>query len=251
MYEIEFVIPVNNTEPTYKKRLADFKKIGLLNMPKDKKIKVVLLAKKQTISPRVKKGWPKNCDLVIKEHDNDLHIFKLCEYYLDLKKFNSKWYVTVDDDSVTNIGGLINSLSNYSLINPVYLSTPYTYDKVMKTLEIKIVEKLKLLHFLKNDWSHDWESHYINRAAMIQILKNPNNRKYIRKRKKTLSGFTDQFMNYASKIAGINPIVSNFSSPHAEIDNFSLFNGHLDHIHYVAHDYKNTDVFINWFKNNS
>jgi hypothetical protein len=250
MYEAEFVIPINNTIEKYRQRLLDFKRIGLMNIPPNKKIKVVLLAQKGTVSPKVTRGWPANCDVMTQECGNDFHVFKLCNYYLKLQDLDSKWYCTVDDDSVTNVGGLLNSLSDYSHQKKVYLSTPYYYNDSGKTLEIRILEGLGLLGRLKGKWDHDWESHFISRAAMKEILARPANKKYIRMRKQILDGYTDQFMSYAAKIAGITPIEAYFSSSQSEVDNFSLFGGKLDHIHYVAHDYKNIDVFKNWVNHN-
>jgi hypothetical protein len=249
MYEIEFAIPVVTSQKLYRRRLADFKKIGLLNIPKDKQIKVVLLATKGT-PPRIAKGWPENCDVVIQEYNNVFHVHKLCLYHLQMRTFDSKWYVMVDDDSVTNVQGLIESLSAYDHDSEVYLSTPYEYESPMLTMELKLLHRLGLLDMLDGYWNHDWESHYVSRMGMINIMKNPLNRNYIRKRSKVMDGYSDQFLNYAAKIAGITPIEAHFSSSQSEIDRFSLFGGNLDHIHYVSHDYKNTEVFKLWADNN-
>jgi Fringe-like len=260
-YDLEFVISIANGIPLYRDRLLDFKEYGLLNIPKDKKIKVVLLAKES--NRNVKKGWPDNCHVSVNRFENELHVHKLCNYYMSKKIFNSKWYVGVDDDSTTDVGGLIETLSKYNFNNEIYLSTPYKYNvnekgwpcdrgvcKQTATLELKILKQLGIIKNINKQWDHDWESHYISRSALMKITKNPINRKYITHRATILDGYSDHFLPYASKIAGIVPIDANyFSIPFDDVGNFSLFGGPFNHIHYLSHDYGNIKNFKKMINN--
>lgn len=243
-YEMEFVVPVINTDFIYKQRLVDFKRIGLLNITK--KIKVVLLIKTGTAPDDIKEGWHENVDVVVNEYSNDFHAFKLCRYYLALKHFDSKWYVSVDDDSVTDVGGLLGVLSQYNFKEDIYISTPYTYREKPESIELKTLKKLRAIRYLKGNWDHDWESHFISRAALMKIVELPVNRTYIYRRSNVIDGFSDQFTAYAAKIAGVPIIPSNFSTPFDAIDRFSLFGGDLYHVHYVADDYDNIEAFNQW-----
>lgn len=246
LYEIEFLIPIVTNDPFYYRRIIEFKQIGLLNIPEDKRIKVVLLAKYNADVESLVEGWPDNCDVFVKQYINDWHVYKLCQYYLGMDNFDSKWYATIDDDSVNNVGGLIKSLSRYNYEDNIYISTPFEYYLNYLTLELKIIKRLGALHLLNEYYDHDWESHFASRASMIATLNNPISRKFIRRRGNIMDGFSDQFLPYAARIAGASTVISDFSTPHPEIHDFSLFGGKYDHIHYVSYDYGNTEIFKEW-----
>ena len=248
-YEVEFVIPVVIGHPRYGQRFRDFRRVGLLNIPDGKKVKVVLLAKKDTVGANMLSGWPKGCDVYVNEYESKSHIFKLCQYHLDINQFNSKWYAAVDDDSVTDVGGLLTVLSDYDHKKPLYFSTPYHHGDEKPMLELNLLKKLGLLRKLKGNFDTDWESHYVSRAGLMKMLRNASVRKYIDERKKIDDGFSDLFLPYSAKLSGV-PVkdASFFSTPHAERKKFTLMGGNMCHIHYISHDYNNIR-FIKQMKN--
>lgn len=246
MYELEIVLPVTLAHK-YIQRLQDFKQIGILNVKK-RKIRLVLACNKA--EKAITEGWSPDIDIKILETGHDHLVPKTCHYYFDLfnRELDSKWYMYVDDDSVTDIDGLLTRLEDYNPDVGIYLSTGMNICPVHHGIMIEhnLLREINAFHLLKGNYYNDYESHIISRTAIKKIADSDLCKLYITKRSRIHDGYVDAFLAHASKIVGVVPFLCPFTYPLHTVLEFSLFGGRFNHLHYICHDERNTEQFFKW-----
>ena len=111
-YDLEVLMPISG-KGIFGGRLFHFKKYGLLNS-ENVKIKLILLTGTEQI-PDIKEGWAENIDITTVRHFNDHPASKIYNFFAkqDPNELNADWYMRIDDDSITNVEGLMASLSEF------------------------------------------------------------------------------------------------------------------------------------------
>lgn len=233
-YDLEFIIPVC-FKPKYLERFRYFAKKGILNI-KNHKILINFLVGQEQM-PDDFYSFPDNVEVRIIKSELNHETSKLYDFYYNYKNFNqSKWIVRIDDDSFTNVDGLIKKLE---IINPnreYYFIGQHTTGSMKVTIDI--LAKHNLLHKLY-DHEHEVEIAVISNEAYKNTIE--NYREILKERSKIEAGYTDQLFCLLAKTLGIFPINMRFLTASPMIDRF--IREQLVHIHGISYDKKCGNLF--------
>ena len=121
-FDLEIALPAGLTLEKNRKRLKDFKDIGLLNI-NHYKVKLVLLVVRNIVPEYyLTYGWPAGVTPVVQYCNYEHVVPKFCSYYFGLKEYESDWYMACDDDSVTDISCMMGHLKDIGAEREIYLS---------------------------------------------------------------------------------------------------------------------------------
>lgn len=245
-YDLEIIILACKK---YQSRFRDFKKYGLLNI-KDKKIKVnIILSNSEEISD-IKENWPTGVSVHVQtEFNKNSYVQNIHNFFLNfnLEKINSRWIVKLDDDSITDVSGLVDNLDRfYNYEEPFYLAASCNrfensggFGKEYWCLpqHLDYLNKLKdykNLIFLLN---HEVECCIISSAGLKRILTNRDSLDLIRERTKVPCGCTDITLAFAAAMAKLYPIDCPFLTHLPELQKFSFVTGGIkNHIHLISRE---------------
>lgn len=244
MYDLEIAVPAETNEAYIRDRLEDYKKFGLLNI-KDRKIKLVLLCSIGNKVEFLRQGFPAGVEVDI-IHTPYKHVAQRIHYYYGnyIKPNTAKWYVRMDEDSITDVDSLMVNLENeFDHERDYHLGGEVTYD--VSELEKAIVQELGYEHWYWEDApGHEYEISVTSNSAMQKILSHENAIQYFQIRQKISDGFGDQGLCLCARMAKVPTTKVAFLSKDPELYRLSLFNGKLNHIHYTARD-QNPHIY-NW-----
>jgi len=236
-YDLELILPVSNRDK-YAQRLFDFKKCGLLNI-KDKKVRVDLLVGPE-VHKNPKEGWPNTVDVNIITDRNIQETSKIYNYLSSFKpedSIRSRWFAKFDDDSVNDVSHLVNMLDlEYDHKREYYVVTEFRQEQ--HRYEDDLLRKMGFERWFrqKNTLWHELEGSIVSQAAMKRIVENKTAMNFMKERSKILEGYSDYCLACASRICKIYPSDAYFLDKNPQIGNFSMFGGHLAHIHTISHD---------------
>lgn len=253
MYDIEFQIGVCFDMP-WMRRIYDFKKYGLVNIG-SKKVLVVLLPGQEITPSDLSQNWPENVDVkVIENKIKHSHLCsKLYNYYPiinDAIVDESRWFCKIDDDSITDVSGLVDSLD---------LEYDYQRDYVVVTCygpptEEHIYDNKEAIACGYKRWfehgeellpEHEIEGIVLSQSAMRKISKNETAKKFMLNRATIPHGYGDVALAYAARMCKIYPHRAYFMSDLPLLKNFSTLGGYLNHIHLMSDD-TNRILFNFW-----
>lgn len=236
MYDLEIAVPAETNNPEILERFVDFKKWGFQNV-NNTKIKLFLLASNDNNLDCLKDGWPSGIDVEPIKTPYKHVAQRIHHYYSEIIKSNTAhWYMRVDEDSMTDIAGLMENLER--LFDP---DRDYHINCDIEILKENI--EYRILSNLGYDWwythkktypPHDYETSVTSNAAIDRIFKNPTARSYFTLRKQFDVGHGDHGLCYAARMTKIHPTVVNFLTKEPCLYDFSSFGGHLNHIHYTG-----------------
>jgi hypothetical protein len=241
-YDIEIALPVNHTGK-YARRILDFRYCGLQNIG-NRKVRVVLLGSKAW--PQILSGWPKGVDVEQVVYPFQHVVPKLCHYYLHNIGKEARWYAVVDDDSVTDIDGMVTKLDQACNHKEV----PVIFATQRELIVNPACDHFNELGFLRNlgftlpNCYHHHESVWAARSGIFRVLEHPQARYYITKRADAHIGYGDVFLGFASVIAGVSYFNCDWSSHQPLINEFSLFGGRYNHIHFISTDNNTIGPFL-------
>jgi len=248
MYDLEILVPA---EAQMAQRFVDFKKWGLRNIG-DHKIKLVLAAACDNDLSVFEGGWPDGVDVEIAVTPYK-HVAQRIYHYYDAiaKPDTAKWYYRIDEDTMNDIGGLMNNLeSHFDHDREYHITGELNWD--VQPVERFVLEKLGFNHWYKHSDDtppHEYEMSITSNAAMKRILNDANAQKYFKLRKEIPEGFGDHGLCFCARMVKVHPTTVRFLTVRPEICKFSEFQGHFNHIHWVARD-KNACV-MNWLESMS
>jgi hypothetical protein len=234
-YDLEVVIPVCGR---FLSRLDDYKKYGLVNI-KDRKVLVNLIISGEDLEG-LEKGWHPNVSVnLVKNLDSD-YVKNMYKFYLtiDPDKILSRWFIRLDDDSCTDVDGLLSNLDLfYCCDQPYYLGHLNDFHNALIGEEGPLYQQYKHLiegyssfaSLLKNEV----ECAVLSRNALSNILKNEKAYRLLQFRAGLEGGYTDTVLAISSAIAKIYPIDCPFITYLPLINEFSLIGGVRNHIHLV------------------
>lgn len=224
----------------FKERLDDFKRYGLVNIG-HRKILLNLILSNDVILD-IESGWHENIEINVIQNECEDYVSNTYRFYAELNPENIryKWLVRLDDDSTTDIDGLVSNLEEfYDHRENFYLGTSlqnfglslqgregsayHIYSHVLGNYE-------RISRILKTEI----EFSVVSSSALKKILTNEHSLKLIRSRARVHGGHLDCVMALASAVAKLYPVEFPFSSHLPLLENFSLVGGTLNHIHMIS-----------------
>lgn len=241
MYDIEVVVPVHYAGK-YVDRIDFFKRVGLNNIG-DKKVLLNLLTGTLDV-PDIDKGWGSGIDVnVIKSNKNHV-ASKVCFYYANMKLnhyVNARWFLRVDDDSVTDISSIIDQMEKtYKWEDPVYCGTEL--NSKIEPIDLNILNDMELLDNEYNEGKiilpvyHEWEGCIISQETLRRVLENKQSVEFMKRRSNLEGGYCDIPFAIAARISDVHVTCCPYMSKRPELLNFSAFGGTLSHIHQISPD---------------
>ena len=241
MYDIEFVVSVCGKDK-YAERIPYFKKCGLFNIGSHK-VKLKILTGTDKIE-EIDTGWPENIDIQVVPGFFDVVTPKVCEYYFNLQPEEiqkSKWHVRVDDDSVTDVGHLLDCLNkSYYWQDKIYCGADH-----VNALHHCDIETMRRMELIDGEFEngrvalpvyHEWEMAVLSQSALLEILSNDDAVRFLKLRSEHKDGWCESPLSIASKIAKVPYVCCPYLTQHPMVSSLSVFGGILAHIHYIAPD---------------
>ena len=224
----------------FKSRLDDFKKYGLVNIG-NRKVLLNLLFSNEDVED-AEKGWHENIKVRVVRSDCPNYVSNIYRFYakIDPENIECRWLARVDDDSCTDVDGLVSNLDEfYDWRESFYLaSSPTEFRAALDGDEGNLFPEYshllenygRISHLLKNEI----ESGVISAFALNRIMKNEDSVNLIKFRSKLYGGYGDCVVAVAAALAKVYPIDCPFMTHLPELHNFSLVGGVLNHIHMIA-----------------
>lgn len=246
LFDLEICLPAF-LEGKWRERLRFFRQAGLLNTS-GVKTRLVLLAGTQS-EPGLKDGWPVD-EVVVVPAKTDEAPAKIYSYYLHLglgEIGQARWFLRVDDDSSTDVGGLVGSLDKcYSWSEPHHLIASGVRSDYLAQPFSEWLHELGCSHIASKYFLHDWEVSVTSQAALLRALSHPVSREILRRASHLEGNWGDIGLAICCRLAGLSPAHCSFLSDGPASADFSLFNGEKHHIHLIAPDQPEHHVgFIN------
>lgn len=136
----------------------------------------------------------------------------------------------IDDDSKTNIGGLIDFLSKFDYNKDYYFTAERVFGDADLTFtllrEYRLLDKLKKTY---SDLKHEVEVSIFSNSVLKKVLNNYG--KIIKRRSKINDGFSDQLFFYLVILSGVKTEIL----PCISCDNMlqDFLKNKLFHIHFI------------------
>lgn len=243
MYDLHFVLPIAPSTDKYRVRMETMKKYGLLNLKGRSVLLSLLVEESFRDVDTLTRGWDSRLTVNVHRipYTNVVHKHSFFARNL-MRPRIANWTVRVDDDSVTDIGALHRRLDEFDPMFPYHIIAQECGDGSSQNLWAGYISLFRRFGFSNEDmhrWNHSWEISVDSDAAIDRLCANDD----VRRMHETILEFeeskalwSDQVHCYTMRMCGVMPYVSNFLSRKPDIDSFSLFGGHLAHVHYVAPD---------------
>ena len=238
MYDLEIAVPAETNVEKILNRFTDFKKWGFLNIG-NTKIKLYLLSSLDNDPRCLATGWPEGIKVETIVTPYKEPVQRIIYYYTSIcKPDTANWYISLDEDSMTDIGGLMNNLKR--LFDP---EKEYHIGGEFEITESDIEQQI--LTSLGYDWwyehpgnypPHEHEISVTSKATIKKILKNESAMQYLTIRQEFDRGHGDHALCYCARMCKIHPFQSNFLTRNPTLTSFSLFGGQYNHIHWTARD---------------
>jgi hypothetical protein len=248
IYDLEIVLPMTGRIP---QRVMDFKKYGLVNI-KDKKVLVNIVVSNNEKIKGITEGWPDGVDVRIIEGKQPNFVPNVYGFFADLEedKFDSRWIMKMDDDSCTDVNGLVSNLDRFYDSNGLYylVATLRRFESchgsehdVFATYNQILGDYCSVIPLL----THEIECCVVSNAAIKKILSTKVSKQLLEKRREVHGGATDVALAFAACLAKVYPIDCPFLTHEPLIHEFSLLKGIRNHIHLISRD-EQGENFAGW-----
>lgn len=245
MYDLEILVPVELNDKNIARRFEDFKRFGFVNT-NGPSVKLYFAASHDNNQNSLKnlcQGWPENFDVeyFITPYK---HVSQRITFYYNkiMKADTARWYVRMDEDTRTNIAGLLKEIDKWFNHEKEY----YVVSEISK--EIQECE-YKILKMMGYDWFDEITGYDINSApiheieisitsniAIKKILSSENCRNFFETREAFADGNGDNTLVFAARMEKIYPISVPFITRNPRAIEFSLYGGKYHHIHDISRD---------------
>lgn len=242
IYDIEIFVPVCQK---YKQRIEDLKKYGIVNI-KNRKVLVSLLVEKNDEIENLETGWHQGVDVnVVRLGGN--YITNVFNFFLNIDYENprSRWVMKIDDDSATDIDGLIYNLDLFYDCNKAfYLAADlkiFDGGGPEPTVFYEYCEFMFIYKDIHRSLQHEMEACVWTIPAIKTMLSDERSRTLLKKRSEIEGGATDVCFAFASALAKQYPINCPFLTYLPKINEFSLITSNnnsgtsaKNHIHLIS-----------------
>lgn len=236
LFDVEICLPVFLKEK-WEARLSAFRQQGLLNTS-GVRARLVLLAGTHR-DTGLEQRWPVEEVCVVPSATDDAAA-KIYSYYNTLSLSDlgrARWFLRVDDDSSTDLGGLIASLDqSYSWRELHHLIAWTARGEYLADPFPRWLEELGCGHVVSKHFTHDWEVSVTSQAALLKALSDPRSREIMRRGSMLQGNWGDMGLAACCRIAGISPAPASFLEAGPVWWDYSPFGGEKHHIHGVAPD---------------
>lgn len=231
-YDLEIVVPMTSKYPG---RLDDFKKYGIFNVG-EKAVLVTPIISGEN-SDKFKKGWAENLDVQPVKFESEDYASNVHKHFLD-KETKARWVMRLDDDSCTDVDGLVNDLDRfYDSNQKFYLGASLSEIGLCAMNGAEAIHRKIYRDFFGEMYlkiRHEIECCVVSATGLRHILSDIDARKFMQKRSEALGGNVDVALAFASSISKLWPVDLPFATHLPEVSRFSTFGGYMKHIHMVS-----------------
>ena len=242
MYDLEIMVPAELDVDKIYQRLNDFKKWGL-QKHEESRIKIYFMVSANNSQERISEfceNWPSNIDVKAIETPYR-HVSQRIMYYYSeiIQPDTARWYMRVDEDSMTDIRGLMSSLNSWFDWNRDYHITGEVSGGI-EDIEYQILKRLgyqswykdvKEQHFDVCAPVHEIEISITSNSAIQRIFSEPSCRELFKIRREFPESQGDHTFAWAARMVKIYPQCVYFLTREADFANFSGYGGYKHHIH--------------------
>lgn len=245
LFDLEILLPVHPTGK-WLERLELFRRFGLLD-GEHLSVRLVLLCGTWALDPALceTEAWPGIESIAVVIGTSDHPASKIYNYYANVlpgQGLQARWYLRVDDDSLTDIRCLVEHLdATLDWRDPLHLTGTILTDA--RPSYTDVLRELGAERFLQGaghcEVFHEWEHSLSSHEAMRRTLAHPVAREFLRRVALIPDGYGDHCLSYAARVAGIPLAQVPFLSAHCQLDEFAMFAPSGDgffHIHYLSPD---------------
>jgi hypothetical protein len=242
-YDLEIMCPLEPAVPTFAARIPDFKKWGLRSV-EGTRVHLVLVIHESDSGEGLKDGWPEGIVVdVIKAPAK--HVTQKINYYYTshMRPENARWFMRVDDDSITEVRPLMNHLdSSFDHDRDYYIVGPLYYH--VQEIEYNIAKSLgfhswyaKTPYWVYEDWPpHENETSVVSRSAIRRIVEGEKSMEMLNIRRLFPDGAGDHALCLAARTQKIYPISVRFITNNGPFWRLATFGGPLAHVHHICRD---------------
>ena len=245
LYDLEILLPVHPTGH-WLDRMNAFRQFGLLG-GEQLRVRLVLLCGTYELDAALHEpqAWPGVESVVVVSGTHDHPAAKIYDYYANIlptQELQARWYLRVDDDSLTDVRRLVNHL-DATLYWRHTLHLAGTIGGSTESAYLIVLRDLRADRYLQGagycEVFHEWEASVTSHGAMKRILSNRLAREFLRRVALLPGGYGDQCLSVAALLTGIPTALVPFMTAQCELEKFATFhpsgNGYF-HIHYLSPD---------------
>ena len=245
LYDLEILLPVHATGH-WLDRMNAFRHFGLIG-GEQLRVRLVLLCGTYELDAALHEpqAWPGVESVVVINGTCDHPAPKIYDYYANIlpaQELQARWYLRVDDDSLTDLRRLVNHLdATFYWRHTLHLAGTLN-DDVGPNYQA-VLRDLRADRYLQGAghclFHHEWEASVTSHGAMKRILGNRLGREFLRRVALLPDGYGDVCLAIAARLTGIPISPVPFMTGHCELDKFAAFqpsgNGFF-HIHFLSPD---------------
>lgn len=245
MFDLEILVPVHPTGK-WLDRLNSFRRFGLLG-GEQLRVRLVLLCGTWALDPALcdASAWPGISSVAVVNSTTDHPAAKIYDYYANVlpeEGLQARWYLRIDDDSLTDIHRLVNHL-DFTFYWRDALHLAGTIEDDIEVPYVIALRELRGERFLQGAGQgrvlHEREVAVTSHTVMRRIIANRMAREFLRRVALIESGDDDQGLAVAARICGIPVSQVPFLTAQCQLDEFAAFspsgNGFF-HIHHLSPD---------------
>lgn len=236
MFDLDVIVPLCGK---FQQRIEDFKRYGLVNQG-GRKVRVNVVLSGERIEG-LADGWSGDFTVRVVENESKEYVANLYRYYLsvDAGSPDFRWLVRLDDDSCTDVDGLVSNLDRYyGEGGPIYLGDLHPLQNALNGYEGCVYQEYRHLLGEMEPFGNllmtEVECGAMNSAAASRVLSNEASRRLLDKRASLSGGYGDCVVALAAHLAGVHPIPCPFITHNPLVRDFSILGGVRNHIHMVA-----------------
>lgn len=231
-YDMTFSVLVH-CAGKYRSRADAFLKGGLVNR-KDHRVHVIFIgsANDGSCAAGLSQECPSNVAFTFLEMNSCCPVPKINGHYIWLleQELDSRWYVRVDDDSITDVDAMLKFLDGTFGRGAVQMMTSPTERELGEPIFQQYVDANNIP---VRSVIHEYESSATSHAAMMELRKNDIAMHFIRDTAAKFAAPGDRTLSIALQICRIPLAINANSTKDCRLDSFSLMGGEFHHIHYI------------------
>lgn len=243
MKNLEILLPLCG-KPKYLDRMKAFQRYGIVNHEgQSVHIKALIGTEDKSI---FEAGWAQDIEFINSPYEHVAQ--KIYGHYANLTEADiedCKWFIRVDDDSSTNIAGLLKWLEQFDYQEPHYFATRMCWG--LPDFYITEAEKVGAHDLLpvngksKNGGfvpyvPHEWECSLVSQAMMRRIIRHQKAMAFLKGIEAIEHGWGDMNLAVAARMTGIAIAEVESLTAHPDVHNYSPLGGDIHHIHFIAPD---------------